>query len=78
MSQGLAPVGQDGKSINLHHVGQCDTCALQEMTKTYHQDNYGSLHTNTGQSPSEIDRQTFNDWRRQYWMQRYIDMIGVG
>ena len=77
MSQGLAPVGPDGQSVNLHHVGQCETCALQEMTKSYHQDNYSSLHSNTGQSPSEIDRDNFNQWRRQYWIQRLIDMVGV-
>lgn len=38
-----------------------------EITATEHQQNYSNLHTNIGQSPSQINRSEFNSWRREYW-----------
>ena len=73
MSKGLAPIGSDGKSINLHHVDQSMTGPVKEMTSTYHQQNYNSLHSNTGQTPSQIDRKQFDNWRKDYWKIRSND-----
>lgn len=70
MEQGLAPIGKDGKSVNIHHIDQTDTGAVKEITATNHQQNYKDLHTNTGQSPSQIDRNSFNNWRKEYWKWR--------
>ena len=67
MKQGLAPIGTDGKSVNIHHVDQTDSGPVVEMTATQHQQNYSSLHSNTGQAPSQIDRKAFADWRKNYW-----------
>ena len=46
---------------------------IQEVTATYHQQNYSVLHTNTGQSASAIDRTAFNAWRAEYWTIRAGD-----
>ena len=67
MKQGLAPIGTDGKSVNIHHIDQTDTGPVMEITATEHQQNYSKLHTNTGQSPSQINRNEFNKWRKNYW-----------
>ncbi|SCY73332.1 HNH/ENDO VII family nuclease, partial [Butyrivibrio sp. INlla14] len=68
MEQGLAPIGKDGKSVNIHHVDQTDTGPVKEILATKHQQNYKELHSNTGQEPSQIDRPAFNKWRKNsYW-----------
>ena len=73
MKAGLAPIGKDGKSINLHHIDQTDTGDLIEMTATYHQKNYSKLHSNTGQEPSKINRKEFRKFRERYWKNRSND-----
>jgi len=70
MKQGLAPIGTDGKSVNIHHIDQTDNGAVMEIIATEHQHNYSNLHTNIGQSPSQINRTKFNNWRRNYWKWR--------
>ena len=70
MEQGLAPIGTDGKSVNIHHVNQTNNGPVIEITATEHQQNYRNLHTNIGQSPSQINRRDFNKWRRGYWKWR--------
>ena len=67
MEQGLAPIGKDGKSVNLHHVDQTDAGPIKEITATEHQKNYKELHSNTGQEPSKIDRKEFGKWKKKYW-----------
>lgn len=76
MKNGLAPIGRDGKSVNLHHIDQTDEGPVMEILATEHQRNYRALHTNTGQFPSKIDRGKFKDWKIRYWSWRenhYID-----
>ena len=70
MEQGLAPIGTDGKSVNIHHIDQTDNGSVMEITATEHQQNYSKLHTNIGQAPSKINRSKFNKWRREYWKWR--------
>lgn len=70
MQQGLAPIGTDSKSVNIHHIDQTDTGPVMEITATEHQQNYGQLHSNTGQHSSQIDRNVFNRWRKTYWKWR--------
>ena len=67
MEQGLAPIGTDGKSVNIHHIDQTNNGPVMEITAIEHQQNYSNLHTNIGQSPSQINRSEFNNWRREYW-----------
>lgn len=70
MEQGLAPIGTDGKSINIHHIDQTNNGPVMEIMATEHQQNYSKLHTNIGQAPSQINRSEFNSWRRGYWKWR--------
>ncbi len=70
MQQGLAPIGTDGKSVNIHHIDQTNNGPVMEITATEHQQNYSSLHTNTGQEPSQINRSEFDSWRKGYWQWR--------
>ena len=69
MSQGKAPIGQDGKPMELHHEGQASNGQLKEMTQTKHRggENFKNNHPNTGQSPSQIDRNKFKQQRQEYW-----------
>jgi len=69
MSQGKAPVGKDGKAVELHHEGQASEGNLKEMTQSEHRggENFSKNHPNTGQQPSQIDRSKFKQQREQYW-----------
>lgn len=72
MQAGRAPLGPDGKPVNLHHLTQKQDGAIAEVTQTLHKDNHGTLHTpNT--VPSGINRTEFNMWRRNYWKNRAND-----
>ncbi|MDE6349446.1 MAG: HNH/ENDO VII family nuclease [Treponemataceae bacterium] len=75
MKKGIAPIGPDEKSVNLHHTKQTMDGSVQELTATKHQENYMSLHSNTGQSSSLINRQEFAKWRRDYWKTRANDFL---
>ena len=70
MGKGLAPLGPDGKSINLHHLIQTHDGAIAEVTQTMHQKYNKVLHINDNTVPSGIDRDAFNTWRRAYWKNR--------
>ncbi len=70
MKKGLAPIGNDGKSVNLHYVDQKNDGDILEILQSEHQSNYKQLHQNTGELPSEINRKEFNQWRKEYWKQR--------
>ena len=70
MKQGLSPIGTDGKSVNIHHIDQTNNGPVMEITASEHQMNYSILHTNTAQTPSQIDRNAFNSWRNEYWKWR--------
>jgi hypothetical protein len=75
MQQGVAPVGPDGKSMNLHHMLQTADGPLAEMTQTFHQTNHRVIHINPNTTPSGIDRGAFNTWRGDYWKTRATDFI---
>jgi len=73
MQSGLAPIGRDGKSLNLHHTIQTADGPLAEMTATFHQQNSRVIHINPNTIPSGIDRPAFDAFRRDYWMNRAND-----
>ncbi len=47
MKQGLAPIGKDGKSIELHHLKQQNHGTIVELTSTEHKVNSKVLHRYT-------------------------------
>lgn len=74
MKQGLAPIGPDGKSINLHHTTQRNTSSIAEVTQSFHQSNSKNIHINPNTMPSGIDRNKFNSWKKAYWKDRGINL----
>jgi RHS repeat-associated protein len=75
MEQGLAPIGPDGKSMNLHHMTQAADSPLAELTATFHQKNSKVIHINPSSIPSGVDRKAFDEFRGAYWMNRAKDFI---
>ncbi|MFA9459127.1 HNH/ENDO VII family nuclease [Halalkalibacter sp. AB-rgal2] len=73
MQKGLAPLGPDGKSINLHHTTQRNESSIAEVTQTFHKDNSSVIHINPNTIPSGINRSEFNKWRTDYWKNRAND-----
>lgn len=74
MEQGLAPLGPDGRAINLHHTIQTNDSPIAEVTATFHKNYSKTIHINPGNTvPSEIDRAAFDKWRQAYWMERAKD-----
>lgn len=72
MHLGKSPIGNDGKPIELHHIGQKNDSPLAELTKTEHQNNYSMLHQ---PQKSEIDRNVFDNFREQYWKDRLLTLV---
>ena len=68
--QPILTIGTDGRSVNIHHIYQTNDGPVMELLATEHQQNYSILHENVGQSPSQIDRNEFAVWRRNYWSWR--------
>ena len=73
MAAGNAPIGYDGKSVQLHHLLQTQDGPIVEVSQTFHNSYYSTIHMNTGQLPSTINRSQFNSWTRKYWMNRALD-----
>jgi len=71
MQEGLAPIGTDGKSIELHHLKQKDKGIIIEVTNDEHNKYSKTLHRYKDES--EIDRREFERWKRKYWKQRAKD-----
>ena len=78
MSKGLAPLGPDGKPVNLHHLIQSEEGSLAEVSDTFHKQYDRILHINPKTTPSGIDRKKFQSWKRGYWKQRVADLESGG
>lgn len=70
MQKGRAPIGPDGRPINLHHMTQNHHGSIAEVTQTFHQQNSKIIHINPSSTPSGINRSQFNKWRANYWKNR--------
>ncbi|WP_371764998.1 HNH/ENDO VII family nuclease [Massilia sp.] len=70
MATGRAPIGTDGKPINLHHMLQSNDSAIAELMQTFHQKNSKIIHINPNVIPSGIDRSAFDAWKARYWANR--------
>ncbi len=68
--QGLPPITKDGKTVELHHIGQRADGPLAELTPEEHRGkgNDAVLHDKTKES--EIDRTTFARERSEHWKER--------
>lgn len=70
MASGRAPIGVDGKSVNLHHMTQSQDGPIAEVTQSFHQGNSAVIHINPNTTQSGINRPVFDKWKEQYWQQR--------
>ena len=68
MKLGLAPIGKDGKPIELHHLEQDANGIIVEVLNSEHKKYYKELHYH--KINSEIDRTSFNQWKKKYWKER--------
>lgn len=67
MEQGRPPLDTQGKSIELHHIGQGKDAPLAELTAQEHRgpENYSKLHDRTKET--EINRLEFKIEREEHW-----------
>ncbi|MCA2406938.1 hemagglutinin repeat-containing protein [Rhizobium leguminosarum] len=70
MASGRAPIGTDGKSVNLHHITQTQSGPIAEVAQSFHQGNSSVIHINPNTIPSGIDRAAFDVWKAEYWENR--------
>lgn len=74
MMEGRAPIGPDGKEIQLHHMLQTDDGPLAEVTASFHREYSKVIHIDL-KAPNQIDRPAFDSWRQDYWMNRAMDYM---
>ena len=67
MRQGYAPTNAEGIRYNIHHIDQTNDGTVLVIPESLHQKYDSMLHSNKGQSPSQIDRAAFAKWRRSFW-----------
>lgn len=70
MERGRPPITEDGKEVELHHIGQKQDSPLAELTMEEHRGtgNDTILHDKTKES--EIDRTAFAKERKEHWKSR--------
>lgn len=73
--RGRAPIGPDRNPVELHHLDQDlgNASPRAEMTRTGHRGpgNYSKNHSNTGQSPSKVNRAESGRQHRAHWEQEW-------
>lgn len=70
MEKGRAPIGYDGDPIELHHLIQSESGSVVEISGSMHRENHKTLHINTSDIPSGINRSSFQMLRSAYWKRR--------
>lgn len=66
LSQGCAPIGADGKPMNLHHLTRRHPGILVLVPESFHQQNSELLHFRSPQhmiQPKPLDRAVFSGWK---------------
>ncbi|KAG9576735.1 hypothetical protein KCV01_g17297, partial [Aureobasidium melanogenum] len=80
MNNGYAPIGPDGKQINLHHILGQESGPMVELQATTHQTFSKQLHglIENGRSfrNDPILTKQYNDFRREWWTARAGDFNG--
>lgn len=71
MEHGVAPIGRDGKAVELHHMIQSEKRgSIVEVSGSVHRKHHKALHINTHDIPSGINRMNFDVLRSAYWKRR--------
>lgn len=72
VEQGLSPINKDGKTIELHHIGQHKDSPLAELTQEEHRGkgNDTILHDKTKPTETHGEGNTWREEKNQYWNDR--------
>ena len=70
MKDKKAPIGVDGKKVNLHHSIQADEGPIVEVLSSMHEKYSKIIHINPNTIPSGVNRSGFRKWRENYWKAR--------
>ena len=75
VERGLSPIDKNVNKIELHHIGQHPDSPLAELTMEEHRgkENDSILHDKTKES--EIDRNAFNEEKKDHWKTRATDLL---
>lgn len=75
MKNGNAPIGPDGKQINLHHILGEEPGPMAEIEATIHKDNHGVLHlmVKSRFRNNRSKKNAFETYRKKYWKLRAKD-----
>jgi hypothetical protein len=74
MERGLPPITKDGKTVELHHIGQKPDSPLAELTTEEHRGVGNDTILHDKAKESEIDRNEFAKERREHWKSRTIEI----
>ena len=70
IENGLSPLTKQGKTVELHHIGQKKDSPLAELTTQEHRGNGNDAILHDKQRESEIDRTDFGKERKTHWENR--------
>ncbi|WP_375673986.1 DUF637 domain-containing protein [Bartonella sp. AA18HLJMS] len=70
MEAGRAPMGFDGKPVELHHLSQTPEGPIAEIGSKDHNKYTSVIHANPKTHQSLIEREKFGKWREEYWKER--------
>jgi hypothetical protein len=72
----LAPIGSDGRPIQLHHIGQMEDSPLAELTFSEHRQhgNHTILHDNSSATRVHYEGNDWTSQRNGYWGARAAEM----
>lgn len=74
MEKGKSPLDENGRPIELHHIGQTADAPLAELTRTEHMSNGNDSILHDKSKESEIDRTDFQKERAEHWKARAEDI----
>lgn len=73
---GLSPINNDNKIIELHHIGQRQNSPFAELTTDEHRGKGNDTVLHDKNKETEIDRNDFAKERSEYWKSRATDCEG--
>ncbi|WP_217899766.1 HNH/ENDO VII family nuclease [Vibrio sp. V15_P4S5T153] len=79
MKKGYAPIGPDGKQMNLHHIIGKEPGPMVEVVSSTHKKHHKALHGliedgNSFRNNAKLDYQ-YNRFRKDYWKSRSLDFL---
>ena len=82
VQKGWAPLGKDGKPVNLHHLLQDEPGPMAEVLQSVHQRGQKPLHGLRGKGESfrndPLLEKQYDTFRKDYWRWRADDYTGNG